>query len=60
MGSYVPSTQAERQEMLKTLGLKSEMDLYAGVPQSMILKNGPEIPEGMSELEAGRAVTAMA
>ena len=60
MGSYVPSTLAERQEMLKTLGLKSEMDLYAGVPQSMILKNGPEIPEGMSELEAGRAVTAMA
>ena len=60
MGSYVPSTLAERQEMLKALGLKNEMDLYAGVPQSMILKNGPEIPEGMSELEAGRAVTAMA
>ena len=60
MGSYVPSTQAERQEMLKELGLNSEMELYADVPQSMILKNGPDIPEGMSELEAGRAVTAIA
>lgn len=60
MGSYVPSTLAERQEMLKALGLNSEMELYAGVPQSMILKDGPEIPEGMSELEAGRAVTEMA
>lgn len=60
MGSYVPSTLAERQEMLKELGLNSEMELYADVPQSMILKNGPDIPEGMSELEAGRAVTAMA
>ncbi len=60
MGSYVPSTLAERQEMLKALGLKNEMELYAGVPQSMILKNGPDIPEGMSELEVGRKVTAMA
>lgn len=60
MGSYVPSTPAERQEMLKELGLNSEMELYADVPQSMILKNGPDIPEGMSELEAGRTVTAIA
>ncbi len=60
MGSYVPSTPAERQEMLKELGLNSEMELYADVPQSMILKNGPDIPEGMSELEAGRTVNAIA
>jgi glycine dehydrogenase subunit 1 len=46
--------------MLKELGLNSEMELYADVPQSMILKNGPDIPEGMSELEAGRTVTAIA
>ncbi len=60
MGSYVPSTLEERQEMLKELGLNSEMELYTDVPQSMILKNGPDIPEGMSELEVGRAVTAIA
>ena len=60
MGSYVPSTEEERKEMLKALGLSNEMELYASVPQSMILKNGPDIPEGMSELEVGRAVSDIA
>ena len=60
MGSYVPSTPAERREMLEALGLKDPMDLYKGVPEGMILPQGPDIPEGLSELEAGRIVSAMA
>ena len=60
MGSYVPSTQAERQEMLQAIGLKDYQDLYRDVPQSMILDRPLDVPSGMSELEVGRAVTAMA
>ena len=60
MGSYVPSTRAERQAMLQAIGLSSERELYADVPQEMILDRGPDLPEGMSELEVRRAVGAMA
>ena len=60
MGSYVPSTKAERQAMLEAVGLKNERELYADVPQSMILDRLLDLPEGMSELEVRRAVTAMA
>ena len=61
MASYIPSTQEERLEMLKVVGLNDYNDLYKDVPASMLLKDGDlNIPEGMSELEVGRAVAAMA
>jgi len=60
MGSYVPSTQAERQEMLEAIGLKDYRDLYRDVPQSMLLDRPLDVPSGMSELEVSRAVSAMA
>ncbi len=60
MGSYVPSTQAERQEMLEAIGLNSYQELYCDVPRQMLLDRPLEIPAGMSELEVGRAVKSMA
>ena len=60
MGSYVPSTMAERQEMLEAIGLRDFMDLYQDVPSGMLLKDGLNLPAGMSELEVGKAVSAMA
>ena len=61
MASYIPSTLEERLEMLKVVGLNDYNDLYKDVPASMLLKDGDlNIPEGMSELEVGRAVAAMA
>lgn len=60
MGSYVPSTPAERQEMLKAIGMKDYQDLYRDVPQSMILNRALNIPSGMSELEVGRAMAGLA
>ena len=60
MGSYVPSTQAERQEMLEAIGLKDYQDLYRDVPQSMILDRPLDLPSGLSELEVGRTMTAIA
>ncbi|MGE4276779.1 MAG: aminomethyl-transferring glycine dehydrogenase subunit GcvPA [Lawsonibacter sp.] len=60
MGSYVPSTRAERQEMLEAIGLKKERDLYRDVPEHMLLDRPLDVPSGMSELEVSRAVSAMA
>ena len=60
MGSYIPSTPAQRQEMLQAIGLSSFRELYGDVPAEMYLDRPLEIPSGMSELEAGRAVHAMA
>ncbi len=59
MGSFVPSTKEQRREMLEAVGLKDFKELYRDVPQDMILDR-LEIPEGMSELEVRRAVSAMA
>lgn len=61
MASFIPSTKEERLEMLKAVGLNDYRDLYKDVPAEMLLEDGDlNIPEGMSELEVGRAVTAMA
>lgn len=60
MGSYVPSTGAQREEMLRAVGVSSTRDLFRDVPQEMLLTEPLRIPEGMSELEVSRAMTAMA
>ena len=61
MASFIPSTQEERLEMLKTVGLNDYRDLYKDVPAEMLLKDGDlNMPSGMSEMEVGNAVRAMA
>ncbi len=61
MASYIPSTQEERLEMLKAVGLQSYRALYKDVPAEMYLEDGAlNIPEGKSELEVSRTVSAMA
>lgn len=60
MGSYVPSTQAQREQMLQAVGLTDMMELYQDVPEEMLLREPLHLPQGMSELEAGRTVSAMA
>ena len=61
MASYIPSTAEERLEMLHQVGVESYRELYRDVPQEMYLEDGRlNIPEGLSELEVGRKVSAMA
>ena len=60
MGHYIPSTEAEQQQMLRSIGLSDFKQLYKDVPEEMYLENGPDLPKGMSELETSRAVRAMA
>ena len=60
MGSYVPSTEKERQQMLNAIGLDSFSELYKDVPGEMYLSDGLNLPAGMSELEVRRNISAMA
>lgn len=60
MGSYVPSTDKERQQMLNAIGLDSFSELYKDVPGEMYLSDGLNLPAGMSELEVRRNISAMA
>ena len=59
MGSYIPSTQAERQKMLEILGLSSEEDLYADVPQEVRIDH-LDLPAGLSEMEVSRRMSSLA
>ena len=61
MANFIPSTKEERLEMLKAVGVDDYRDLYKDVPAEMYLEDSAlNIPSGLSELEVGRAVSAMA
>lgn len=60
MGSYVPGTEQERKEMLHEIGFESIEQLFAHIPDEVKVKDGLQIPEGMSEFEVRRAVQKMA
>lgn len=60
MGSYIPSTADERQEMLKAIGLTAIDELYQDVPESVMLKSPLNIPKGLSEMEVRAKMNAMA
>lgn len=59
MGSYIPASRAEQEAMLAEIGLNSFDALYAVVPEEVRLKT-LHLPEGMTELEVSRKVSAMA
>ena len=46
--------------MLEAIGPPAFPELYRDVPESMYLDRPLDIPAGMSELEVGRALQAMA
>ncbi|MDR2343345.1 MAG: aminomethyl-transferring glycine dehydrogenase subunit GcvPA [Spirochaetaceae bacterium] len=59
MGSYIPNTEADRREMLDFLGIKSEDELFAALPEKIRLRE-TLLPAGLSELETFRKVCALA
>ena len=52
MGSFVPNTPSQQEEMLQKLGCASWKDLYRDVPREVLLEDGPELPPGMGEQQA--------
>lgn len=59
MGSYIPATAAEQQEMLTACGMQTMDDLFAVVPEDVRLKE-LNLPEGLTELEVTEKMTALA
>lgn len=59
MGSYIPSTGEERQAMLRAVGLESTQQLFDVIPEEVRLKS-LDLPEGLSELELGQKMAALA
>ena len=58
--SYVPSTCAERGQMLAALGMNGAEELFAEIPQALRLGRKLNLPAGQSEMEVRAAMEAMA
>ena len=59
MGHYLSITEEQRAQMLEAIGLSSVEELYSAVPSELVLKNGLDLPSGLSELEVLREMTAL-
>ena len=59
MGHCLSITEEQRAQMLEAIGLSSVEELYSAVPSELVLKNGLDLPSGLSELEVLREMTAL-
>ena len=56
MGSYIPSTAKQQEEMLHAAGFTSMDDLYRDIPEEMRFRGELNLPDGKSELEVERTL----
>ena len=59
MGSYVPNTEEQREEMVATCGLSSTDDLFAVIPPEARVAH-LDLPTGLSEMEVRAQMQALA
>ncbi len=57
---YLPNTDADRAEMLKTIGVTSVQELFADVPADARYPKLPKMPRALSELEVWQEIQTMA
>ncbi len=60
MGQYLPSTTAQREQMLAALGIATVDELYRDLPQELMLSEALHLPAGKSEMEVLRSFAALA
>jgi glycine dehydrogenase subunit 1 len=60
MSSYVSATEAERREMLATIGVASIEDLFADIPPALRLERPLAIGAGLAEQEVLQELSALA
>lgn len=60
MGHYLPSTDHQREDMLRALGIQSLEELYRDLPEGLVLPDGPNIPKGEGELGVLRKFSSLA
>lgn len=58
--SFVPHSDADRQEMLRAIGASSEEELFADIPEKFRLKKPLDLPPALSEWEAVRELQRIA
>ncbi|MDO5043873.1 MAG: aminomethyl-transferring glycine dehydrogenase subunit GcvPA [Coriobacteriia bacterium] len=59
MGTFIPNTPQEQQEMLESIGLSSFEDLYTGIPSELIIDE-LGIEAGKSQLEVEKILDTIA
>jgi len=52
MHPFLPNTDRDREEMLKTIGVSSYKELLKDIPEELIFKGELNLPESLSEQEA--------
>ena len=60
MGSYVPNTKKQQEEMLHLINVKNVRELYENVPEEVFLKEPLNLPQGLSEFEVRRKMSGIA
>jgi glycine dehydrogenase subunit 1 len=58
--SFVPHSDADRQEMLRTAGISSEDELFADIPEKFRLQKPLDLPPALSEWEAVKTLQGLA
>jgi len=57
---YILNGDKDVKEMLKTVGVRTVDELYSHLPDAIKLREGVDLPKGLSELDTRRKVTALA
>ncbi|SHJ67656.1 glycine dehydrogenase (decarboxylating) alpha subunit [Anaerobranca californiensis DSM 14826] len=57
---YIPKTDVERQEMLKSIGKNSVEELFAHIPQQVRFQGEMDLPKPHSELELSKKIGQLA
>ncbi len=58
--AFVPNTDNDRREMLDAIGVKTFEELIENIPENYRLKDGLDMPEGISEMETVNFVKSLA
>jgi glycine dehydrogenase subunit 1 len=57
---YIPHTESDVAEMLKTIGVASIDDLFVEIPDNLKLKGNMNVAPGMDEYALGRFFSSLA
>ena len=57
--NFIPHTDSDREEMLRTIGVSSISDLFGDIDQKILLKQGLDLPPSLSELGLRNLMAAM-
>lgn len=56
---YIPNTEADRNEMLKAIGVEKFEDLLTEIPEDLRLKDKLNLPKGQSEMEVTKDISCI-